>query len=87
MPGLAQRQVGLTAMIKQFAELDDGQKAQVRGQFSATPLVGRTFDDYVYEVDEQGLVISRKTRAEHERKIAVLVKPQPKTPKVDGWDV
>lgn len=77
----------LTAMIKQFTELDDGQKAQVFTQFSATLLVGRAFDDYVYEVDERGCVISRKTRAEYERESAVLVKSQPKTPKVDGWDV
>jgi len=75
------------AMIKQYAELDDGQKAQVLAQFSSTPLVGKTFHDYVYEVDENGHVISRKTRAEHERENAVLIKPQPKTVKLDGWEI
>jgi hypothetical protein len=64
-------------MIKQFADLDDSQKTQAPVQFSATPLIGRTFDDYVYEVDEHGCVVSRKTRAEHERENAVLLRPQP----------
>ena len=74
-------------MIKQFAELDDNQKAQVLAQFSATTLVGRTLDDYVYEVDERGCVISRKTRAEHERENAVLIKPQPTGVRIDGWEI
>lgn len=74
-------------MIKQYAQLDDGQKAQVFAQFSSTPLVGRAFDDYVYEVDEHGFVISRKTRAEHERENAVLIKPQPTGVRIDGWEI
>lgn len=74
-------------MIKQFAELDEGQKTQVLAQFSATSLAGRTFDDYVYEVDEKGRVINRKTRAEHERENAVLIKPQPTGVRIDGWEI
>jgi len=59
-------------MIKQFSELDDGQEAQVFAQFSTTPRIGRKFDDYVYEFDERGRVISRKTHAEHKRESALL---------------
>jgi hypothetical protein len=74
-------------MIKQYAELDDNQKSQALAQFSVTPLAGRAFDDYVYEVDEHGRVISRKTRAEHERESAVLIKPQPTGVRIDGWEI
>jgi len=74
-------------MIKQFAKLDDDQKAQVFAQFSATHLIGGMFDDYVYEIDEHGYVISRRTCSEHERDNAVLIKPQPTGVRIDGWEI
>ncbi len=74
-------------MIKQYAELTETQKSQARAKFSATPLTSKSFTDYVYEICGSGSVISRKSRAEFERDTAVLMKPQPKGVRLDGWDI
>ncbi len=74
-------------MIKEYAELDAKQQAQVAIRFSATPLFGKSFADYVYEITESGTVLSRKSRAEHERETAMLVKPEGNAVEIDGWFV
>lgn len=72
-------------MIKENSHLTDRQKAQVAAQFSATSLLGKTFDDYVYEITETGFVISRKTREQHDRDSSVLTRRGSNGILIEGW--
>jgi len=71
-------------MVKQYSELTTNQRDQVAARF---PLTSKTQSNYVYEITADGSVLCRKTLAQHERDIAVLIKPAGSSLKIDGWDL
>lgn len=72
-----------TNPILHYSELSQDQKEQVAKHYSTTSQ-SRSIEDYVYEVNEAGMIIDRKTIAQHERDTAPLVKRKPTGVNIDG---
>ena len=77
----------LKATYKRFGELTAEQRDQAFDKFPATSLINKSYDDYVYEILDDGYVLSRKSLAEYERQTAILIKPEGASLRIGGWDL